>query len=66
MLYHADLYRLERPATEDLGLEDVGVSDGVLVIEWPERLSHTLAGAISVRIEIVGDDAREIVWPDIS
>src|SRR5215216_6169259 len=25
-LYHADLYRLERAATDDLGLEEVGVS----------------------------------------
>src|SRR5690349_224650 len=27
-LYHADLYRLERAATEDLGIEELGVSDG--------------------------------------
>ena len=60
-LYHADLYRLDRAATQDLGLEDVGVAEGVLVIEWPERLSHTLPGATRVTIEIVDDETREIV-----
>jgi tRNA threonylcarbamoyladenosine biosynthesis protein TsaE len=34
---HADLYRLERPdEVEELGLEDA-LSDGVLLVEWPER-----------------------------
>src|SRR5918995_4815895 len=37
-LYHADLYRLDHTGTEDLGLEEAGASDGVLAIEWPERL----------------------------
>ena len=41
-LYHVDLYRLERAATDDLGLDELGVGDGVLAIEWPDRLSHTL------------------------
>ncbi len=60
-LYHADLYRLEKAATDDLGLEDGEVAAGVLVIEWPERLSHALPGAMSVRIEIIDDATREIV-----
>lgn len=59
-LYHADLYRLERAATDDLGLDELGVRDGVLAIEWPDRLSHTLAGARDVRIEIVDDSTRRI------
>lgn len=59
-LYHADLYRLERAATEDLGLEEMGVKDGVLVIEWPDRLTHALPGARDVRIEIVDETTRNI------
>ena len=47
-LYHADLYRLDRAATEDLGLEEMGVADGVLAIEWPDRLSHALPGARAI------------------
>jgi tRNA threonylcarbamoyladenosine biosynthesis protein TsaE len=59
-LYHADLYRLERAATEDLGLEEIGVKDGVLAIEWPDRLSHELPGATVVRLEVVDDQSRQI------
>jgi tRNA threonylcarbamoyladenosine biosynthesis protein TsaE len=59
-LYHVDLYRLERAATADLGLEELGVSDGVLAIEWPDRLSHGLPGATAVRIDIVDDETRAI------
>ena len=47
-LYHADLYRLDKVATEDLGLEEMGVADGVLAIEWPDRLTHALPGARDV------------------
>ena len=61
-LYHADLYRLDTVATEDLGLEEMGVSDGVLAIEWPERLAHALPGAREVRIEIIDENTRLISW----
>lgn len=59
-LYHADLYRLERTATEDIGLEEMGVKDGVLAIEWPDRLTHELPGAREVRIELVDEQTRRI------
>ena len=59
-LYHVDLYRLDRAATADLGLEELGVSDGVLAIEWPDRLSHELLDATVIRIEIVDDERRAI------
>jgi tRNA threonylcarbamoyladenosine biosynthesis protein TsaE len=60
-LYHADLYRLERAATEDIGLEEIGASDGVLAIEWPGRLTHGIPGARAVAIEIVDETTRRIV-----
>ena len=59
-LYHVDLYRLDRAATDDLGLEELGVDNGVLAIEWPDRLTHSLEGATAVRIEIVDDATRRI------
>ena len=59
-LYHADLYRLEKVATEDLGLEEMGVADGVLAIEWPDRLAHALQGARAVQIEVVDENSRRI------
>ena len=60
-LYHVDLYRLERTATDDLGLEEMGVADGVLAIEWPDRLTHELPGAIAVTLEIVDESTRRII-----
>ena len=60
VLYHADLYRLERAATEDLGLEEMGVEDGVLAIEWPDRLTHILPGAQHVHIDVVDEHTRRI------
>ena len=59
-LYHADLYRLARAATEELGLDELGVADGVLAIEWPDRLSHRLAGAREITIEIIDETTRRI------
>ena len=59
-LYHADLYRLERTTAEDLGLEERAVAEGILAVEWPDRLTHTLPGAIAVNIEIAGDTTRRI------
>jgi tRNA threonylcarbamoyladenosine biosynthesis protein TsaE len=59
-LYHADLYRLDRASTDDLGLEEMGVADGVLAIEWPDRLTHVMAGAMPITIEIVDESTRRI------
>jgi tRNA threonylcarbamoyladenosine biosynthesis protein TsaE len=61
-LYHADLYRLERIATEDIGLEEMGVADGVLAFEWPDRLAHAIPGAREVQIEIVDDTTRRVSY----
>ena len=59
-LYHVDLYRLDRAATDDLGLDELGVADGVLAIEWPDRLTHHLPGARAINIKIVDDTTRQI------
>jgi len=61
-LYHADLYRLEKAATEELGLEEMSVADSVLAIEWPDRLTHALPGARNVTIDIVDEHTRRISW----
>jgi tRNA threonylcarbamoyladenosine biosynthesis protein TsaE len=63
-LFHADLYRLDRADADDLGLEELGSEDGVLAIEWPERLTHDIAGAIGVSLDIISDTERRIVIGD--
>jgi len=61
-LYHADLYRLDTAATEDLGLDEMGAADGVLAIEWPERLARPIAGARRVDIAIEDATTRRISY----
>ena len=60
VLYHADLYRLGDAATDDLGLDELGATDGVLAIEWPDRLAHVMPRAIIVNLEILDDTTRRI------
>jgi len=64
VLYHIDLYRLGEAAVEDLGLEEMGASDGVLAIEWSERLSHPMPRAIHVQLEVVDDTTRRVTITD--
>ena len=59
-LFHADLYRLGTGGAEDLGLDELGVSDGVLAIEWADRLGHAFRSAIEVEIAVLDDTSRRI------
>lgn len=59
-LFHADLYRLPEGASlDDLGLDEVA-ADGVLAIEWPERLARLPAEAVDVRLVVGEGDRRAI------
>jgi tRNA threonylcarbamoyladenosine biosynthesis protein TsaE len=59
-LYHVDLYRLEPTEIDDLGLEDLVSSDGIVAVEWAERWKGRPDDAIDVRIEDAGEDQRRI------
>ena len=59
-LFHVDLYRLEGRASEDLGLEELQTAGGVLAIEWPERLTRAIPGAVTIRLEPLDDEGRRI------
>ena len=59
-LYHIDLYRLSPPEVDDLGLEDPDMEQGVMAIEWPDRLTHLFEGAIRVSITHGEEDMRVI------
>jgi tRNA threonylcarbamoyladenosine biosynthesis protein TsaE len=63
-MYHLDLYRIEGGAHEvrELGLEEMMEDpDGVIVIEWPERLgAFAIPGAYLVNITDLGLDERTI------
>src|SRR6058998_835792 len=49
-LFHVDLYRLnDAREIDDLGLDEIA-ADGVLAVEWAEKLSHVPDRPIEVRI----------------
>jgi tRNA threonylcarbamoyladenosine biosynthesis protein TsaE len=59
-LFHVDLYRLdEAREIDELGLEEIA-ADGVLAIEWAEKMPRPPANAIRVRIAHAGDEARTV------
>jgi tRNA threonylcarbamoyladenosine biosynthesis protein TsaE len=67
-LFHLDLYRLETPAQIfSAGIEEFLQPDGVSVIEWAERIANDelrTANLKKVKIEIVGESERKIIYDD--
>lgn len=61
-IYHFDMYRLKQPdEAYELGIEDA-FTEGVSLIEWPEKLGHLLPKKhIRVTITILPDEKREII-----
>jgi tRNA threonylcarbamoyladenosine biosynthesis protein TsaE len=59
-LFHADLYRLNDPReVDDLGLDEIA-ADGVLAIEWADRLPRPFGDVVEARIAHRDHDARTI------
>ena len=59
-LFHVDLYRLDDPREiDDLGLEEIA-ADGVLAIEWAEKLPRRPSAAVEVSITHGENDLRTI------
>src|SRR5574341_74562 len=58
--YHADCYRLQNAAdAATTGLEELFDAPGVLVIEWPERISPLLPpDRLAILIEDRGNESR--------
>lgn len=64
-LFHADLYRLDRPEAEavDLGLEEYLDGPGVCIIEWAERApSLWPAERLVIRLRTVSETKRTLVF----
>jgi tRNA threonylcarbamoyladenosine biosynthesis protein TsaE len=58
-LFHADLYRLSPAEAADLALHEIG-EDGVLAIEWADRLAGPPSPSVTIRIDTLGTDRRRI------
>jgi tRNA threonylcarbamoyladenosine biosynthesis protein TsaE len=59
--WHFDLYRLETPEqVYELGWEEAQ-AEGIVLVEWPERLGALLPKHLSVILELDGDGRRAIL-----
>ncbi len=61
-LYHIDLYRLEElEQIRDLGIEDYFEKDGIIIIEWAERMKELLPKKVrKIKLEIISENERRI------
>jgi len=62
-MYHIDFYRLESfEALRTLGLDDYFYSDGVCVVEWPERATTLLPEErLWIEMHTIGDTKRSLL-----
>lgn len=59
-LFHFDLYRLETPEeVYELGIEDA-FSDGISLIEWPEKMGYILPYKKILKIEIILNEGKRV------
>jgi len=57
-VFHYDLYRIEKPdELRELALDDA-LTEGVALIEWPERLEQWPEDALRVRLAIMNEGVR--------
>jgi tRNA threonylcarbamoyladenosine biosynthesis protein TsaE len=62
VLFHVDLYRIANSVdTEDIGLYEILEDDGVVAIEWADRMGKDLPpNHVRVQFEIIDDKTRKI------
>jgi tRNA threonylcarbamoyladenosine biosynthesis protein TsaE len=59
-LVHVDLYRLDTAELDEIGMDPELAELGVVAVEWAERLSRRVRGAVEVRIADQSGDCRTI------
>jgi tRNA threonylcarbamoyladenosine biosynthesis protein TsaE len=59
-IYHLDAYRLNNPDEFlDLGAEEYFQSDGLVLVEWADRVADCLPpDRLDIQIEVTGDTSR--------
>ncbi len=62
LLFHIDLYRItDAVDIEDIGLYEILEEDGVVAIEWAERMGKDLPpNHVKLQFEIIDDKTRKI------
>jgi tRNA threonylcarbamoyladenosine biosynthesis protein TsaE len=59
--WHFDLYRLDKPEqVYELGWEEA-LAEGIVLLEWPDRLGSLLPQHLSVTLELASEDGRRAI-----
>lgn len=60
-LFHLDTYRLEsQPEAEELDIDSM-LSEGVLIVEWPERLGNLIPKErLWIKLDHIADEHRQM------
>jgi tRNA threonylcarbamoyladenosine biosynthesis protein TsaE len=59
--WHFDLYRLDAPEqVYELGWEEA-LAEGIVLLEWPDRLGSLLPQHLSVTLELASEDGRRAI-----
>ena len=59
MIYHIDAYRLrDDDEFQQLGPDEYFESDGLVLIEWADRVERCLPRLLEIRIEVTGVESR--------
>ena len=60
-LFHFDMYRLgSSEELYEIGWEDYLARGGVCAVEWSENVTEAMEGAVSVTIDVLGENTRRI------
>ena len=60
-LFHFDMYRLHSSADLfDIGWDDYLERGGICAVEWSENVDDAMEDAITITIEKLGEDSRQI------
>jgi tRNA threonylcarbamoyladenosine biosynthesis protein TsaE len=59
-LFHCDFYRLSTADVFDLDLDELWESEGIVTIEWPERLPEWPPNWLHLLFVVVDDDTRQV------
>ena len=66
-LYHFDLYRLSQvDDLADLGYDDYAEGHGLTLVEWADRMSGDLSAALSVSIDYIAEEQRNLRFDVLS
>lgn len=62
LVYHFDIYRIEETELEDIGYEEYFYGDGIVIIEWADKLKRLYPKEyLKIEIQKIDENVRKIL-----